>query len=143
MPDDEPGIAHAVPDLIRKCLDGQRPLEIFGTGDQTRTLTHVDDIADGIVVAMASEAGLNEHFNISASEELTMAEIARVVWDAGDRPPEDLELKPLPSFPVDVQRRWPNVEKARRVLGRQARTDVRDGIAQTVEWLRERDAIEA
>ena len=37
------------------------------TGEQTRTLTHVDDIADGIVTAMASPAGLNEDFNISAS----------------------------------------------------------------------------
>ena len=53
MPDDEPGIAHAVPDLIRKSLAGLRPLPIFGSGEQTRTLTHVDDIADGIVTAMA------------------------------------------------------------------------------------------
>src|SRR5918911_5317673 len=81
MPDDEPGIAHAVPDLIRKCLEGQRPLEIFGTGEQTRTLTHVDDIADGVVTAMASEAGLNEDFNISASRELTVLEIAKVIWE--------------------------------------------------------------
>src|ERR687885_1645043 len=51
MPEDEPGIAHAVPDLIKKALSGQRPLEIFGSGEQTRTLTHVDDIADGIVTA--------------------------------------------------------------------------------------------
>ena len=46
-PDREPGIAHAVPDLIAKALAGQRPLQIFGSGRQTRTLTHVDDIADG------------------------------------------------------------------------------------------------
>ena len=54
MPEDEPGIAHAVPDLIRKALSGQQPLQIFGSGEQTRTLTHVDDIADGVVTAMAS-----------------------------------------------------------------------------------------
>src|ERR687891_2125971 len=57
MPDDEPGIAHAVPDLIRKSLAGMRPLPIFGSGEQTRTLTHVTDIADGIVAATASPAG--------------------------------------------------------------------------------------
>ena len=143
LPDDEPGIAHAVPDLIRKCLEGQRPLEIFGTGEQTRTLTHVDDIADGVVTAMASEAGLNEDFNISASRELTVAEIARVVWEACGLPPEDFELKSLPSFPVDVQRRWPSVEKARAVLGWEARIGIDEGIAQTVEWLREHVAVEA
>ena len=138
MPDDEPGIAHAVPDLIRKVLAGQHPLEIFGTGEHTRTLTHVDDIADGVVAAMSSPAGLHEDFNISASEELTVAEIARIVWEVCGRDPEAFELAHLPSFAVDVVRRWPSVEKAKRMLGWEARIGVRDGIAQTADWLRER-----
>jgi UDP-glucose 4-epimerase len=138
MPDDEPGIAHAVPDLIRKCLAGQHPLEIFGSGEQTRTLTHIDDIAEGIVAAMKHPAALGEDFNISASEELTVTEIARVVWEACGRPPEEFELKHLPSFTVDVQRRWPDVSKAREMLGWEARIGVREGVAQTVEWLRAR-----
>jgi UDP-glucose 4-epimerase len=138
LPDaDEPGIAHAVPDLIHKSLTGRRPLQIFGSGDQTRTITHVDDIADGIVTAMASSTGENEDFNISASEELTVAELARVIWEACGNDPEEFELAHLPSFAVDVQRRWPSVEKARRMLGWEAKVDLRDGIAQTVEWLRE------
>ena len=51
MPEDEPGIAHMVPDVIKKVLAGMDPLPIFGDGTQTRTITHVDDIADGIVTA--------------------------------------------------------------------------------------------
>jgi UDP-glucose 4-epimerase len=138
LPDpDEPGIAHAVPDLIAKTLSGQRPLEIFGSGEQTRTLTHVDDIADGVVTAMASPAGENEDFNISASRELTVAELAALVWEACGEDPAELELKHLPSFDVDVQRRWPSVEKARRLLGWEATVDLRDGLAQTVAWLRD------
>ena len=143
MPDDEPGIAHAVPDLIAKALAGQRPLQIFGSGEQTRTLTHVDDIADGIVVAMSSPAGLGEDFNVSAGEELTVAEIARIVWEACGREPGEFELEHLPSFAVDVQRRWPSVQKARELLGWEARIGVRDGVAQTVEWLREQDVVAA
>src|SRR5580700_8276183 len=81
MPDAEPGIAHAVPDLIKKVLSGQRPLEIFGSGEQTRTLTHVSDIADGVVTAMASPAGENEDFNVSASEERTVAALAKLIWE--------------------------------------------------------------
>ena len=127
-----------MPDLIRKVLSGQRPLEIFGSGEQTRTLTHVEDIADGVVTAMSSPAGLNEDFNISASRELTVAEIARIVWEACGEDPEAFALEHLPTFPVDVQRRWPSVEKARELLGWQARIEVEDGIAQTVRWLRER-----
>lgn len=138
QPEAEPGIAHVVPDLIRKCLElapGQ-PLAIFGDGTQTRTLTYVDDIADGIVAAMRSPAGLNEDFNVSASEELTVAEIARVVWEACGRDPELFALAHEPTFAVDVQRRWPDVSKAKRLLGWEARTPVAEGVARTVEWVR-------
>lgn len=139
MPEDEPGIAHAVPDLIRKVLSGQQPLQIFGDGTQTRTLTHVDDIADGIVTALGHPAALHEDFNVSASDEMTVAEIARVIWEACGRDPEDFELEHLPSFPVDVVRRWPSVEKARALLGWEARIGVRQGIEQTVQWLKRMD----
>jgi nucleoside-diphosphate-sugar epimerase len=141
LPGDEPGIAHAVPDLIHKVLSGQRPLQIFGSGDQTRTLTHVDDIADGVVTAMRSERGLNEDFNISAEVELTVAEIARIIWEACGEEQSELELEHLPSFEIDVQRRWPSVEKARSLLGWEARIDVHDGIAATVRWLRDQQAV--
>ena len=131
-----------MPDLIKKVLSGQRPLEIFGSGEQTRTLTHVDDIADGIVTAMAHPAGENEDFNISASDERTVAEIAELIWEACGRDPADFELKHLPSFEVDVQRRWPSVEKAKRELGWEARIDLREGLRATVEWLRERELVQ-
>jgi UDP-glucose 4-epimerase len=137
----EPGIAHAVPDLITKVLAGQRPLQIFGSGAQTRTLTHVDDIADGIVSAMAAPAGENEDFNISASRELAVAEIARIIWEACGRDPSEFALESVPSFEVDVQRRWPSVEKARRRLGWEARVPLEEGIAATVQWLRERTLV--
>jgi UDP-glucose 4-epimerase len=135
LPDPEPGIAHAVPDLISKSLARMKPLPIFGSGEQTRTLTHVDDIADGIVTAMREPAGLNEDFNISASEELTVAQIARLCWEACGNDPADFELEHLPSFEVDVQRRWPSVEKAEQLLGWRAQIGVREGIERTARWL--------
>jgi UDP-glucose 4-epimerase len=141
LPDDEPGIAHMVPDVIRKVLAGMRPLPIFGSGEQTRTLTHVDDIADGIVTAMSHPSGAGEDFNVSASEERTVAEIARIIWDACGEDPDAFDLEHQPSFEVDVQRRWPSVAKAERLLGWKARIDVREGIAGTVEWLREQELV--
>jgi UDP-glucose 4-epimerase len=87
---------------------------------------------------MASPAGLHEDFNVSSSQELSVAEIARIVWRACGRDPEQFELEHLPSFEVDVQRRWPSVEKARDRLGWEARVPVEQGIAETVDWLRSR-----
>jgi UDP-glucose 4-epimerase len=138
LPDrDEPGIAHMVPDVIAKVLGGQRPLQIFGSGEQTRTLTHVDDIADGIVTATASPAGADEDFNISAAEELTVAQIAERIWVACGEDPATFELKHLPTFDVDVVRRWPSVQKAKDALGWEARISLEQGLADTVAWLRE------
>lgn len=140
MPEDEPGIAHAVPDLIRKCLalpSDYEPLPIFGDGTHTRTLTHVDDIADGIVAAMASPRGENEDFNISASRELTVAQIAQIIWNACGRDPDQFSLETGPSFDVDVVRRWPDVSKAEKLIDWRSKIGLEDGIADTVAWLRE------
>ena len=137
MPGDEPGIAHIVPDLIERALRREHPFAIFGSGDQTRTLTHVDDIARGIAAALVEPDAIGEDFNVSADEELTVREIAEIVWEACGNDPADLDLRRMPSFEVDVQRRWPSTEKARTVLGWQAEIGVREGIAQTVEWYRE------
>jgi UDP-glucose 4-epimerase len=138
MPEDEPGIAHMVPDVIKKVLSGQRPLQIFGSGEQTRSITYVDDIADGIVTAMDSDAGLNEDFNISNSEEMTVEQIARIIWEECGEDPGAFEVEHVGSFEVDVQRRWPDVSKAERLLGWRAQVPVREGIRRTVDWLRER-----
>jgi UDP-glucose 4-epimerase len=143
MPDDEPGIAHMVPDVIKKVLSGQRPLQIFGSGDQTRTITHVDDIAEGIVTATAHPAAENEDFNISNDEEMTVAAIARVIWEECGMDPDDFELEHQPSFQVDVQRRWPSVDKARELIGFETRIGVREGIRQTVEWMRNQPVVSA
>jgi nucleoside-diphosphate-sugar epimerase len=143
VPGGEPGHAQVVTDLVARALDGRRPLEIFGSGKQTRTLTHVDDLAEGIVAALTLPDALGGDFNLGGTEELTVAEIARLVWEACGHDPGQLELRTLDPFSTDVERRWPSSERARRVLGWKPRIDARSGIAGTVAWLREELAREA
>ena len=57
--------------------------------------------------------------------------------------PAALEHEHVPSFAVDVQRRWPSVEKAERLLGWKSRIELRDGIRATAEWLREQQGVSA
>jgi nucleoside-diphosphate-sugar epimerase len=133
MPEDEPGIAHMVPDLIRKCLRSRRR----AAADLRRRHADADAHAhrrhrrrdrhrDGLA------AGLNEDFNISAPTSARWPSSRAIIWEACGRDPASFALEHLPSFEVDVVRRWPSVEKARRLLGWEARIDVHDGIAQTV-----------
>ena len=79
------------------------------------------------MTATAHEAGLNEDFNISSDDERTVADIARVCWEAVGNDPEELVFEHLPSFEVDVVRRWPSVEKARELLGWEAEDRRRGG----------------
>jgi nucleoside-diphosphate-sugar epimerase len=137
--DVEPGFAQLVPDLVSKTLAGQRPLQIIGSGKQTRTLTHLDDVAEGIVSAMSSPAGLREDFNFAGSEERTIAEIAKFIWVACGRERSEFELEHIPSGgDFDVARRYPSTAKAQRLLGWKPRIGLEEGLRETVAWLRGR-----
>jgi nucleoside-diphosphate-sugar epimerase len=129
---------HGLRFTICRPFDPYGPAEVTGVlraalaapGEWTRTPTHVDDVADGIVIAMASAAGLGEDFNLAAGQELTLAEIAAMCGD----------LAPLPAPDDGAVRRRPSVAKARRLLGWEARIDAREGLPATVAALRERAA---
>jgi UDP-glucose 4-epimerase len=127
-----------------------RPCDVYGPGmtfetrgseEQTRTPTHVDDVASGVIAAMGSKKAVNEDFNIAAARELTVAEIARIVWETCGEDPEALATEPLPADATKAQRSWPSVEKARRLLGWEAQIAAEEGIAATVEWIRARGSV--
>jgi UDP-glucose 4-epimerase len=124
-----------VGELLRLSLQRERPLSLPVPAEHTRTPTHVDDVADGIVTAMSHPAGLNEDFNLAAGEELTLEEIAGLCWAACGNDPQELELAPALSPGPDAvsARRWPSAEKAERLLGWTARIGAREGIAGCVE----------
>ena len=65
-----------------------------------------------------------------------LAKVATRIKQECDKDPAEFELEHLGSFEVDVQRRWPDVAKAKELLGWEAQVQVRDGIRRTVEWLR-------
>jgi UDP-glucose 4-epimerase len=137
LPEDEPGLAHVIPDLIKKILSPERPIRIFGDGSQTRSFTYVDDVADAIVTIGTHPKGEGEDFNIGTGFETSVLELLRMLWAIcgleGDPPVETTD--PLP---VDVQRRVPDVTKIGAVLGWRARTGLEEGLRRTVDWIRAR-----
>ncbi len=142
LPGDDVGYAHVIPDLIKKVLSGQDPIEILGDGRQTRAFTHVSDIARGIILAMESEAAVNEDFNISASRETSVIELARLIFEACATGRE-FRVVSKPGFAYDVQRRSPSTDKARTVLGFEAEVGLEEGVGEVIDWLRATLALEA
>jgi len=101
----------------------------------------VEDVAAGIVAAMSSPKGRNEDFNLAAARELSVAEIAQIVWTACDEDSAELAIEHLECTTPDAARHWPSVEKIERLLGWRARIEPEEGIAATVKWFRERGSI--
>jgi nucleoside-diphosphate-sugar epimerase len=128
-------LSHVVPDLVNKVLQGQDPLHILGDGSQVRHYTYGGDLARGIRLAMESPAAVNEDFNLSTAAGTTVAELANAIWKKihGDRP---AQLVNDPPFPHDVQRRVPDVRKARDVLSFEATTTLDQMLDEVIPWIR-------
>ena len=135
FPEAEPGLAHVIPDLIKKILDGRRPIELFGDGSQTRSFTYVDDVGDAIATIGLHAAGDGEDFNIGTGVETSVSELLGMLWRLCG---EDGEpgVTNVATLPVDVQRRVPDVSKINTTLGWSARVPLEEGLARTVEWYR-------
>ncbi len=136
IPGNEPGIAHVIPDLIKKVLSGQRPIEIMGTGNQTRCFTHIKDIARALKGAIEHPGAVNEDFNISSQQETSILDLARLIWNTLGNSPRDFQYVLQPSFEIDVQQRRPSTEKAFRILGWKSEIALEDGIADLICWYR-------
>lgn len=134
-PGEEIGFAHVIPDLIKKILDGQYPLEILGDGKQTRSFTHVSDIASGIISVSLSKAGKNEDFNIANSEEITILNLAKKLWILCGRK-EPFKVKFIPGFKHDIKRRIPNVSKVKKLIKWQSKIRLDEGLKEVIQWLR-------
>lgn len=122
--------------FINKALDDEE-VEVHGDGLQTRSFTYVSDHVDGIVRIIENPAANNLVFNIGNTREITILDLARLVWRLvrGDEQPR---IKPLPYATFgkyeDVVRRIPDITRARALLGFEPRVELEDGLRRTIGW---------
>lgn len=134
-PGEEVGYAHVIPDLIKKILSNQYPLEMLGNGKQTRCFTHVADIARGIILAMESEKAINEDFNIGTEEETTMLDLAKVLFKLCG-PQKPFKVKFVHGFQHDIKRRIPSSAKAKKILGWKPEKKLEEELPIIIEWIK-------
>lgn len=134
-PEKEVGYAHVIPDLIRKILEGQYPLEILGNGKQTRCFTHVSDIAKGIVMAMESEKAVNTDFNIGSEKEIKIIDLAKMIFKLC-KVQKPFKMKLVSGFKYDIKRRVPSSAKARKVLEWKEERKLQVELSEIIEWIK-------
>ena len=132
----DPAVSHVIPALIRKAVEAHErsapSIELWGDGTPTREFLHVEDAADAILLASERFNG-PEPVNIGTGEEISIADLARLICDElGYRG----ELIWNTSLPNGQPRRRLDVSRARELFGFTARRSLREGLRETIAWYR-------
>jgi len=127
-------MSHVVPDLIQKVLKGQDPLHLLGDGNQVRHYTYGADLAKGIRICVEKPEATNQDFNLSTETSTTVLELAELIWKKL-RPGVPFRYSCDAPYRYDVQKRVPNVEKAKRVLGFRATTPLDEILDHVIPWV--------
>ncbi len=128
-------MSHVVPDLVQKILKGQDPLHILGDGGQVRHYTYAGDLARGIRICIENEKAINQDFNISTPVSTSVVELAEVIWKKL-KPGVPFKYVSDKPFKYDVQKRVPDVSKARDILGFEAKTDLNTILEEVIPWIK-------
>ena len=123
-----------VPSFIQQALN-KEPLTIFGDGMQTRSFCYVDDLVDGIYRLLLS----NEHFpvNIGNPVETSILNFAATINRLAGNP-AGVVYSPEDRMDSDPQRRRPDINRAKAILGWNPKVDIEVGLSRTIEYFKEK-----
>ena len=132
-PGEVPGkYRNVIPNFIWWAIHRQ-PLPITGTGEETRDFTFVEDIVDGTLRMGVVEEAVGEAVNLASETETRIIDLANWINeltgnDAG------VVFKPRRDWDKVVRRRA-SIEKARKILGYEPKTDIKAGLKKTYQWI--------
>jgi len=121
-----------VPRFISQALNN-KPLTVFGTGEQTRSFTYVVDEIEGILRLAFFDGLSGEVVNIGNNQETKIIDLAKLIITLTDSS-SSVEFHPLPEG--DPKRRCPDISKAIRLLNWKPRINLDDGLRRTIEWFK-------
>lgn len=125
--------SHVVPALIRKVVERQNPIEVWGDGKEIKDLIYVEDLVDGMLLAMIK---INNFcpINIGTGIAVTIREVVDTILKVDGF--SDARIVFNKSKPTMIPKRLINVGLAKRILGFYAKTSLSEGVRKTIEWYR-------
>jgi nucleoside-diphosphate-sugar epimerase len=130
---------HAVIAMIARAFTRQNPFEVWGTGEQIRNWTYIDDIVEGTIRA-AERIDDGTAVNLGTTERIRVADAARLILE---RMQVNVPLKFLPNMPTGPYNRVASNRLAKDVLGWEPKILFREGLDRTIDWyIKNRDRTE-
>ena len=126
----DPSSSHVIPALIKKCIDAEEKISVWGAGKASREFLYVEDAAEGIILA-TEKYNKSEPVNLGAGFEITIKDLVekiakltgfkgKIEWDH--------------SKPDGQPRRMLDVSKAKKEFNFTAKTNFDEGLKKTIEW---------
>jgi len=128
--------AAVIPNFIAALLD-DRPVTIFGDGEQSRDFTHVDNVVQANLLAIDAPDVSGRVFNVAYGHKVTLNEL---VTELQELIGTEAETIYAPRRPGDVPHSLASLERARTELGYEPKVDLREGLTRTIEYYREQRA---
>lgn len=120
----------AVPNFIYQAMNN-KPLTIYGAGEQTRSFCFVSDLIKGIYKLMNSP--INEPINLGNPNEVTIGYLAKMIIGEMD---SKSKIEHLSMPQDDPKRRKPDISKAKKYLHWQPQIGLKEGLATTISWFK-------
>lgn len=126
----DPENAMVIPSLIRRALDGEDPLTVWGDGSAIRDFIHARDVARGMILAMEKSPG--RPLNLGSGSGVSIKQIVDIVVKNLDKKPKIIWDTSKPS---GDKLRLMDISRARSI-GFAPEITLEDGILETMEWFR-------
>lgn len=127
----ELGQSHVIPALIRKAIERQDPLEVWGNGMDIKDFIYVEDLAEGLILAM-EKINQFDQINIAGGIPITIRQVLEAILKADNFKNPKIIFNG--SKPTMIPIRLINIDKAKKSLGFTPKTSLEVGIKKTVDW---------
>lgn len=126
----DPATSHVIPALIKRVMDGETPVVVWGSGKQSRAFLYVEDLAEGMIAAI-EKYPVPDPINLGTDEEITIAElINKVIKLTGINTKAVFDK----SKPDGSPRRNSDNAKAKEKIGFTAPTQLDEGLKKTIDY---------
>jgi len=129
----DPEMSHVIPALIRKVVERQNPLPVWGDGTDIKDFIYVEDLVEGMLLAM-EKLETPDPVNLATGKQCTIKEILHDILEIDGY--KDAKIEFDTSKPMMIKKRLISPEKAKAVLGFEAKTPLKDGLQKTISWYR-------
>ncbi|MCP4396365.1 MAG: NAD-dependent epimerase/dehydratase family protein [bacterium] len=131
------------PRFVKAALRNE-PIPVYGTGEQTRCFTNVNDVVHALKLLLENEQALGRIFNIGSTERISIEELANKIKAMTNSQSEIVHIPYEKAYAEgfeDMLRRMPNVSKLQRVTGFTPETRLDETLHDVIEWVRAQEGL--